>query len=192
MPTAYTTDSYVKIWYTTAYATHSHTIPTRAIETTGLGDSGNIENWDGSTQAVAAMVITLMDKLIEIVPASTTYSRFTLYKWQPTELYYAPFYEESYGGAGTGAGLTGNAKAVQATVSIRTAGFSLLKLVFLDRPRANYFGNTAPVPIDYTEVVAELTSGANGWSGRDGTKPMFGTNESISLNKRLRRKYGMI
>lgn len=192
MPTPYTTDSYIKIFYTTAFGVHSHTVPCRPIVTVGLGDPGSVETWGGDDTGPDTMAKALIDKLMEVVPATTSYNKYVLYKWQPAEFYYAPFFEESYGGAGTAVGLSGQAKANQNTLSIRTAGFSLLKLVLLDRPNNNTWGNQSPVPSDYAEVVEQLTSPDQAWSGRDNTRPVSATNVTISQNKRLRRKYGMI
>jgi len=192
MPTDGLIDSYAKIWYHSAFGVHSHTIPTRPLVTTGLGDPGDYVNWNGATVPADTMVETMMDKLAEAVPASTVYDKYTLYKWNPTTEVFNPVYEEAYSVTGSAAGLTGQAKAVQVTISIRTLGFGLLKIVLLDRPNNNTWGNQLTMPADYTEIVAEATSADNAWSGRDDTRPFNFTNVSVSLNKRLRRKYGMI
>lgn len=192
MTTLYTTDSFTKIYYHTSFATHSHTIPTRTITTLGLGDPGTLESWNGDPIPADTMVKTLMDKLGEAVPSTTLYDKFVLYRWNIATLEYNPVYEEAYSVTGSAAGLTGQAKAVQVTVTHKTLGFSFLKLVFLDRPNNNTWGNQIPTPADYTEIVAEITSLDNAWSGRDNTRPAFSTGASASLNKRLRRKYGMI
>lgn len=184
-------DSYAKISYHSAYSTHTHTIPTRPLVTTGLGDPGTLSNWNGEAIPADTMVKTLMDKLAEVVPSTTIYDKFTLYKWNPVTEIFNPVYEESYTVTGSASGLTGQAKAVQNTVSIRTLGFGLLKLVLLDRPSNNTWGNVYS-DTTYTECIAELVSADNAWSGRDNTRPFNFTNVSISLNKRLRRKYGMI
>lgn len=184
-------DSYVKIWYHTAYAIHSHTIPTRPLVTTGLGDPGTLENWNGGSIAADTMAEDLVDLLAAVVPATTTYDKYTLYKYNATTEIFNPVYEAAYSVVGSGVGLTGQAAAVQVTVSIRTLGFSLLKCVFLDRQTNDTWGNIFTVS-DFSDVVDELTDPDKAWSGRDNTRPFNFTNISISLNKRLRRKYGMI
>jgi hypothetical protein len=185
-------DSYAKIWYHSAQGVHSHTIPTRPLNTTGLGDPGDYENWNGGTSPADAMVEGLMDKLAEVVPSTTVYDKYTLYKWNPTTEIFNPVYEAAYPVTGSAVGLTGQAAAVQVTVSFRTLGFGILKLVLLDRPNNNTWGNQYTMPADYTEVVAEITNPDLAWSGRDNFRPFNFTNVTISLNKRLRRKYGMI
>lgn len=192
MPTLYTTDSFCKIWYHTAHAVHAHQIPTKAITYSELGDPGVLTAWNGDPVNTDEMVKVMMDKLGEVVPNTTVYDRFVLYKWNTATLEYNPFYEESYSVTGSAAGLSGQAKAVQCTLSIKTLGFSLLKIVLLDRPNNNTWGNQVPVPTDYAEIVTEATALTNGWAGRDNTRPAIATNVSVSLNKRLRRKYGMI
>lgn len=185
-------DSYVKIGYHSAFAVHSHTIPTRPLITTGLGDAGTIENWNGAPVAADTMVEALIDLFGPTVPSTTVYDKYTLYTWNPTTKIFNPVFEKAYSVTGSAAGLTGQAKAVQGTISFRTLGFGLLKLVFLDRPYNNTWGNLLTAPADYATVIAEITDADNAWSGRDNTRPFNFTNVSISLNKRLRRKYGMI
>lgn len=185
-------DSYAKIWYHTAQGIHSHTIPMRPLLTAGLGDPGNVMAWNDEEVAADEMVEGLMDLLAEVVPSTTVYDKYTLYKWNPTTEVFNPVYEAPHSVTGSAEGLTGQAAAVQTTISIRTLGFSLLKLVLLDRPNNNTWGNQYTMPADYTEVIAALTGDEFGWSGRDNTRPFNFTNVSISLNKRLRRKYGMI
>jgi hypothetical protein len=184
-------DSYVKIYYHSAFAPHSHTIPIRPIETTGLGDAGTLLNWSGDSIAADTMVKTMIDKMAEIIPSTTVYDKYTLYKWNPVTLVFNPVFEETYSVTGSAVGLTGQAKAVQNTLSIRTLGFGLLKIVFLDRPSNNTWGNDYDMTT-FTEIIAEATSAENAWAGRDNTRPFNATNVSISLNKRLRRKYNMI
>lgn len=185
-------DSFAKIFYHSAQGVHTHTIPTRPLVTTGLGDPGTLENWNGTPIAADTMVEDLMDLLGEVVPSTTVYDKYTLYKWNPITEVFNPVYEAAHSVEGSAVGLSGQAAAVQTTLSIRTLGFSLLKLVLLDRPNNNTWGNQYTMPADYTEVVAALTSADLAWSGRDNTRPFNFTNVSISLNKRLRRKYGMI
>lgn len=183
--------AYVKIAYHSAFGIHSHTLPTRELVTTGLGDSGSYDTWDEGTIAAATMVETFIDKCVEVVPSTTVYDKYTLYSWNNETQIYNPIFEKSYGGAGTAVGLTGQAKAVQQTISFRTIGFGLLKVAFLDRPGGNNWGNIDPGET-WTEIIAEITAASNAWSGRDQYRPFNYTNTSVSLNKRLRRKYGMI
>lgn len=191
MPTDGLFDSYVKIFYHSAYAIHSHTIPTTPLISTGLGDAGSYLNWNGAEIEADVMVKAMMDAMAATVVATTIYDKFTLYKWNATTEVFNPMYEESYSVAGSYVGGTGQAAAVQQTVSIRTLGFSLLKLVFLDRASGGFFGNVYSDGT-FADVIAEATNPDNAWSGRDNTRPFSYTNTSISLNKRLRRKYGMI
>lgn len=184
-------DSYAKIWYHSAYAVHSHTIPVRPLVTTGLGDPGTLTNWNGGSIPADTMVTDFMDLLAAAVPSTTIYDKFTLYKYNAATEVFNPVYEAAHSVTGSGAGLTGQAKAVQVTVSIRTLGFSLLKLVLLDRPTANTWGNIF-TEADFTDCITALTDPDQAWSGRDDTRPFNFTNTSVSLNKRLRRKYGMI
>lgn len=191
MPTLYTSDSFAKIQYATAFGVHSSTIPFRLVSTLGLGDPGTVESWNGDPISPATMVETMIDKMAEVVPSTTTFNKYTLYKWNGDIEEYQPFYEAASGIAGSAVGLTGQAKAVQQTVSIKTLGFGLLKIVFLDRASGGVFGNVFP-DATMTEIVAEAVSLDNAWCGRDQTRPAIFTNTSISLNKRLRRKYGMV
>lgn len=185
-------DSFAKIWYHSASAVHSHSIPTRPLVQAVLGTPGEFEAWDESNIAADVMVKALVDKLAEVVPSTTIYDRYELHTWRAELGEYKPVWKEAYNKAGSAVGLTGEALANQNTLTFSTLGLGILKLVFLQRPNNDTWGNQAPVPSDYAEVVAEITAATNAWSGRDNFRPYTATNVTISQNKRLRRKFNMI
>lgn len=185
-------DSFAKIWYHTATAVHSHSIPTRPLLWETPGVAGSFTNWSEAVIPADEMVEDLIDKLKEVVLSTTVYDRYELHKWQPGLEEYKPVFRKAYNAAGTATGLTGEYLANQNTLSFSTVGLGLLKVVFLQRPNNNTWGNQNPVPADYDEVVAEIVDPTNAWSGRDNTRPYTATNVTVSQNLRLRRKFNMI
>jgi len=192
MPTDGLVPAYVQIAYHSGFGQHMMTLPTRELTTTGLGDPGSYEAWDFSTIAADVMVEALIDELGLAVPSSIIFDNYTIFR-KPTTLDDAqPVFTKTYPVTGAETGLTGQARAVQVTLSFRTEGFGQARLVVLDRPVNGNFGSFIDPTGDFEDVIAEFTAVTNAWSGRDGFRPAAYTNTSISLNKRLRRKYGMI
>jgi len=193
MPTDGTFPAYTRIEYHSPYGNHSATLAMRAITTTGLGDAGSATAWDTTTVDVADMVEAMIDDLIASVPSSLVYDRFTIYVVPEIGESGQPIFTQAItSGAGTETGLTGQEKAVQVTLSFRTDDFGLARIVVLDRPVNGNFGNFVDPTGDFAGVISNFTSDANAWAGWDNAQPVFYTNTSICLNKRLRRKYGMI
>jgi len=192
MPTNKLFPAYVQIDYHSAFGTHVMTLPTRALNTTGIGDPGSYEAWDFSTIAADVMVEALIDLLGAAVPAAMTFDAYTLYKVPGIEESPQPVFTKPYLVIGTAVGLTGHAKANQITVGFKTEAFGDSRIVILDRPANGNYGSFTDPGAELQDVIDEFILPSNAWAGRDDARPAAFTNVSISLNKRLRRKYGMI
>ena len=184
--------AYVEIDYHSPYGTHTATYNMREVSSSGLGDAGTVETWAGGTLGVDEMVEDLIDALAGAVPSTIVYDAYTVYRVPTVGASPQPIFTSAYSATGTETGLTGQAKAVQVTLSFRTEGFGQARVVVLDRPVDGNFGSFIDPSGDFAGVIAEFTDPTNAWAGADNTRPAAYTNTSISLNRRLRRKYGMI
>ena len=184
--------AYVEINYRSPWGPHTMTLCMRAIATTGLGDAGTVETWSGGTLSTEVMVEEMIDELIAATPSAIVWEAYTLFSLPTPVSDPQPIFTSAYGGPGTEAGLTGQAQAVSVTLGFRTEAFGHARIVVLDRPVNGNFGSFVVPAGDFAGVISAFTSPTNAWAGRDNFRPAAYTNTSISLNKRLRRKYGMI
>jgi len=183
--------AYVTMYYHSSYGNHSRTLPTLLWSAEGLGLPGTFDTHDGAGIDAEVMIESMIDVIAANNPSSIVHDSYTIFRvpvdGEPPQPVYGAFYSKA--GSLT---ITGQAKAVQVTMSFRTTAFNELRLVQLDRPNANVWGNIYSNEPTEEAIIDEVTSMARGWAGRDGNRPYLWTNTSISLNKRLRRKYGMI
>lgn len=183
--------TYIQIAYQSAFGNHVATRTASEWTGTGLGDPGTFTAWNASTIAGDVMVEALIDAMASEFLPSTTIQNYTIFRVPAPGEAGQPVYTKAYPTSGTLVD-TGQAKAVQYTVSFRTFAFGIVHFPFLDSPASNIFGNIPTASARDTDVIAELTSPANAWSGRDGAQIGTFLDVSVSLNKRLRRKYNMI
>ena len=183
---------YVEIEYASPFGQHTSTLNTRPLSTTGIGDSGTYESWDGGTVSAQLMIENMIDALQDAVPSTIAYTNYTIYRWVNPTADPNPVFTKAYTAVGTEVGLTGQAKAVSVTIGFKTEAFGNARIVVLDRPVNGNFGSFVDPAGDFAGVIAEFTDAANAWSGVDQFRPAQYTNTSISLSKRLRRKYRMI
>lgn len=192
MPKRKYVPAYVELDYASPFGQHVSTLNMRTIATTGLSDSGTVEAWDGSTLSTQLMVEDMIDALQAAVPSTIAYTNYTIYRWPDPEADPQPIFTKAYTAVGTETGLTGQAKAVQVTIGFRTEAFGQARIVVLDRPVNGNFGSFVDPAGDFAGVIDEFTASDNAWTGVDGFRPAAYTNTSITLSKRLRRKYKMI
>lgn len=183
--------SFVRINYTSAYAPHTMTIPTR--QWTGVaGTPGQYEAWDASTIAADTMIEALITAMLPNNLPSTSFNSY--------EIFDVPVIDEPpvwkfskyvTGQVGTLVN-TGWAKSNQYMMTFKCADGQLLKIVNLDTPVQNDWGNVIGTSPRDAAIAAEIIGAGNAWQGRQGAQPIAFSNITISQNKRLRRKYDMI
>lgn len=183
--------SFVKIFYTSAYAPHVMTIPTR--QWTGTpGTPGEYEAWDASTIAADTMVEALITAMLPNNLPTTAFNAYEIYDVpvidEPPVWKYAKYVT---GQVGTLVN-TGWAKSNQYMMTFKCTDGQLLKIVNLDTPVQNDWGNVIGLSARDEDIAAEILSAGNAWQGRQGGQPIAFSNITIAQNKRLRRKYDMI
>jgi len=183
--------SFVRINYASAFAPHTMTIPTK--QWSGVpGSPGVFETWDAVGVAGDVMVEALVTAMLPNNLPTTTFISY--------EIYDVPVIDEPpvwrFGAFLTGqVGTlvdTGTAKAVSYTMTFKCADGKNLFIVNLDTPVGNVFGNVYGLSARDADIATEIMLPGNGWQGRQGAQPIAFSNITISLNKRLRRKYDMI
>jgi hypothetical protein len=186
--------AYVKLDYISVWGAHSHLIPLKEWILTNLsGTMGSFINWAGAPVDAEVMIDDLVDLLAPLHKADTTYTLATIYKKLLAEDPALPVASKALTVVGTSA-LTTHAKAIQATLNMRSLGVQPVKLVFLDVPHSG--GDFDKVPAsgfdaDINAIVSEFTNINNAWSARDNTRPNTGISVTWNLNQELRKNYGM-
>jgi len=186
--------SFVQIKYHSAYGNHAMTLPTLRWNADELGDPGTFDTHDGMGIAADTMIEALAATLLPFYPDTVIFDGYTIFNAPvlSTPLVFNPVYAASLALEGTDATPDGVDKAVQYTIGYRTTLFGRSQIVLLDKPAGNTWGNVTTPDAATLALTAEFTAATNGWAGRDNGRPFTFTNISISLNKRLRRKYGMV
>jgi hypothetical protein len=184
---------HVLIHYSDDLSPHTQTLTTRAPVTPAVGSPPDYLGWDGvSTVNVVDMVEDLVtEQLTNVLPA-TTFVSYDVYDAPdpllPARWLYTGFLTSMVGTLVN----TGNKKAVSYTMSFRCSDGGLFKLINLNTPVGNFFGNVVGLSARDAGMAGMIVNPGNAWSGQRGGQPLSFTNITVSLNKRLRRKYNMI
>lgn len=184
--------AFVVIDYTSEFGQHKQTLPTLAWSGTGLGDPGNFDTHDAVGVSALTMITAFITARRALIPDTTNLVSYTIYNMPTMTSIPQPVYTAAIGLAGTDVTTTGQAKAVQWTMSIRSTNFGILRYTELDRPSNDNWGNVTSMDAAALGVFNELSDAGMGWAARDNGKPGGFMGISITLNKRLRRKYDMV
>lgn len=182
--------AFVRLFYHTAFGLHVQTIPTKEWGA-GIsgGPSGGYLNWDGDPVDAEDMIDALVAELLDFQPASCIYDSAIIYTLSNPEALPQPQVAYTIGEPGVSA--SADVPASQATMTLRTTGFNLFKLVWFDAaPTTDFLPQRSlpgsGQPLDLFNVV---TSPLWAWSGRDGFRPNQFIQVSYTLNETLRRQY---
>lgn len=178
---------WVQINYHGAAAPHTMTVPTKNWNP-GAG-FGTFDTWASGTIAAETMIEALVDELTAFFNGDTAFDNWVIYK----QLLVADQPQPVMSGVFTamvGTDISGDwAGAVEVMIIARTAAFGLAKLALLDAVSGNDF-NPILVPTPAIDaVLTEWTSDANGWSGRDNSRPNIFLKATVNLNQKLRKEY---
>jgi hypothetical protein len=186
--------SYVQVKYHSLYGNHTMSLPTLRWNADELGTPGTFDTHDGFGIAADTMVEALVDTFLALYPDTVIFDGYTIFNAPvlSVPIVFNPVYAASLALEGADATPMGVDKAVQYSIGYRTVTFGRSQIVLLDVPAGNTWGNVTTPDATTLAITAEWTAATNGWAGRDNGRPFTFTNISISMNKRLRRKYGMI
>lgn len=183
----------VQINYHSEFGVHSSRISTREWSPPSGGFTyGSFLSWSEVARDADDMVKDLTLVLAGIMPATVTFDNYTIFTQADEEADPLPVAGNSIGQAGLEA-TPGWYKAVQTTISIRTTGFGLFKLVVLDSASNDNFDpvfGLAPSPA-LSDIFDQVADVGNAWSGRDNGRPNTVISQTKTLNEALRRSYHM-
>lgn len=184
--------SFFRIFYHSAFGPHTMTVPTRQMAGPTEGHpGGTVLNWLNESIDVDDMINAFVDSLLPSFGDDTHFDSYITYFGSADPL--APMYPQAQGtltqiGTSETPGWT---KAVQGTLSFRTADFGLFKVTLLDCASGDSFEKiTTLVPDGPLDVISLIVTSADyGFSGRDGAPPATFLQFSLTLNEKLRRSY---
>lgn len=186
--------AFVRIFYTTAYAPHTMTIPVLDWNPPSGGHpSGTFLAHDASQADAEAMIDALVADLADIFLATTTINEAIIYTMDAAVAPAIPQVTYEIGVVGTNAN-TGWAQAVQLTFTLRTDLFHKMKLVLLDVPSDNDFNKYSSLVglnAEFVDLVELLETESWGWCGRDRGKPTTFVSMIFDLNDGLRKRYNL-
>jgi len=184
---------HIVIHYVDDLSPHSMELTTRDPVTPVVGSVPTYPSWDGlGTIDAATMTETLVTAMLTNVLPATTFVSYDVYDapdpLAPARWLYTAFLTAQVGTLVN----TGNKKAVSYTMSFRCGDGGLLKVINLNTPVGNFFGNVVGLSARDADIATEILLASNAWSGKRGGQPLAFSNITVNLNKRLQRKYGMI
>lgn len=183
---------FTRLFYRTAYAPHSMTIPNYGWSPISVGHAmGTYLGADGiqyDSQDVLAALIAL---LAPIFVPGTTIGTAIIYTMADTVGQAIPRASHDFATVGTNSNTTW-AEAVQLQFTLRTASFNKFKMVLLDVPADDDFQkytSLAGLNVAYQNLVDYLVDPAGSFCGRDRTKPTSLVSMIHDLNDGLRKRY---
>lgn len=186
--------AFVRLDYVSVWGPHVHLIPTKEWLPTSLtGAMGSYVNWLGTPIDAEEMIDNLVAVFAALHKDDTNYTLATIYTKADDDAPSIPVATKALAVAGSSA-LTTHAKAIQATMNMRTTGVQPVKLVFLDVPHsAGDFIKETPFTFSVYEeaIFTEFMSTSNAWAGRDNTVPAAAISVTWNINQSLRKRYGM-
>lgn len=183
--------AFVKIKYSSAYAPHIQSLPTRAwTPPTGGHPFGSYTNWASVSIDADDMIQALAALYAPLFPTSTTIASYEIFTQDTPTSPILPRAANSIAVPGTIA-TPGYTKAVQSTFSFFDSAFNTVRLILLDSDSTNDFLPKPPEAFTTAEnnLIAEFTSVNNAWSSRAGFQPTTIRTLTQTLNERLRRSY---
>lgn len=182
--------AFMRIRYTTPYATHVMTIPTLDFANASFDDAGAFVTHNAGSVNGEVAGEGLIDALADCYNATTTFHDYSIYTMADENAEPLPVYQASYPTVGTNT-LTGVDRAVQQTLSFRTSLFGKSRIVLLDRHTNNAFGKFTAVSTEEQALIDLITDGDMPFAGRDGGQPSLFVHNSITMNARLERSYNI-
>lgn len=184
--------SFVRIFYHSQFGSHVMTLPTLQYSSAAIGTLGEFATWDAGSTDADEMINALVDDIAGLyVEDETTFDNYEIFNMATPTSDPTWQYGGTLGVTGTLASAVGWREAVQCTYTFRTSLGGIARLVLLDRPTENVFARLTTLSAPEALIATELGSTARGWAGRDGGQFAVFKNQTITLNERLRREYGL-
>lgn len=157
----------------------------------GAGGMGDLQTSVGGTVDAITFVNSFVDKLTPFFPTTYFFDSVQIYRQLLETDIPQPVAGASLG-AIPGESAAGTwTKAVQETITWRTAGFGLFKLVLLDAESNDDYNPVVSASADASLLALHnfVTASTTAISGRDNTKPSVFIRLTKTLNEKLRKQY---
>lgn len=185
--------AFVRINYVSAFGPHVMTIPSVAVDQTGVDvDSGN---WFFQLRGaeipvgVDGAIKDYVNLLKVEFPSTTLFVDYVVYQQPTPEDVATPVWSAALNIAGTGTGGFWN-KATQETWTFRAEDFTLFKIVLLDAITNTFNKETAITGA--RDAIRDYVIAPESWlSSRGGGRPATFLQLATTLNEKLRRAYQM-
>lgn len=184
--------AFVRIFYRTAFAPHTQTIPVYGWSPISGGHvAGTFLGADAAQHDAATYLSDYGDLIAHLWPATTTIGEAIIYTMAAPTGEAIPV--ASHDLANTGDNINpGWAEAVQLTFVMRTALLHKMKLEYLDVPSDNDFNkytSTVGLSSAYTDILDYVMDPAGCFCGRDRGQPVSFVSMIHDLNDGLRERY---
>jgi len=184
--------SFIRLDSTSEFGPHSSFIPTLLwSDDPSTNDHGVFQTWNSGSIDAVDMIMDLLTALLDFFDSTTTFNNWTILSKPDADSPAVPVQSDNFTGQVGTTAFTGWRQAVQRTISWRTTGFNIFKIVCLDVPVSNNFAKISTLPGSGSlfDLDAVVTDGDHGFSGRDNNQPQSFISATHTLNEKLRRAY---
>lgn len=184
--------AFIRMFYRTAYAPHTQTLPIKDWSPPSSGhDLGTSMNHLGDQADVQDMIDAYVLKAKAMFLATASIDSFIVYTMTTETSPAIPQVSYDVGVAGTNTN-TGWSEAVQLTITMRTEDFHKAKYVYLDVPSDNDFNkytNFSTLSTAFKDLIDVVRADEWSFVGRDGAQPSTFVSLIHDLNDKLRESY---
>lgn len=181
--------AFVRIMYHSAKAPHVATIPIKGYIGGGVGDMGEMEQWNSLSQPTDALIENFVDKWALMVANTLTFDRWQLFTQAAGDVPPLWIWEAAYSVVGSATIAAGQQYAVQHTMTYRSDVGGIFKHITLDRNSGGFWGRSY-VPSAIEQDMIDLITSDLWWgSARDNGRPIAFLRLTVSENDRLAREY---
>lgn len=185
--------AFIQLQYHSLRARHIALLPTRTWnELGGTRGAGGYVAWDGSNRDALDMIEDYTDDMALLMPDSSVIDGWIIFAYPDVDADPLPRAAGTLAvaGADTTPGWT---PAVQFTYTYFDRSFFPVKNVILDAASNGDFSRTPASGMTSTEIQLPggFSSDTNAWSSRAGEQPFVIRNLTRTLNRKLRKQYGL-
>ena len=181
--------AFVRIQYHSAKALHTATIPVKGYIGGGIGDMGELENWDAGSAPTDQSVEDFIDLWGLMVDDALVFDRWQLFTVPVVGEPPLWIWEAAHSVTGSATITAGQTFAVQHTMTYRSDVGGIFKHITLDRNSGGFWGRSyIPSGIEQ-DMIDFITSGLSWIAARDNGRPIAFLRLTVSENDRLAREY---
>lgn len=184
---------YIDLRYHSVFGRHTQILPTRAWNPSiGTNGKGGFSAWDDSSRDLVDMVEDMVGEIAGVMPDSVVYDSWTCFAMDSDTSPSVVVAQGSLAVPGTDT-TPGWIPATQATFTFYDTAFLPAKIVLLDAASNNNFSKVPYASASAAQLAVFDSYGlvTNAWSSRAGNRPSGPRNLLYTLNRKLRKQYGL-